>query len=67
MLANVFTKTILDRWKGVTIGTVGLGAMLLFGMMVYRDIDLTIYNQSRPRRDCQWPRTNRTQPAIGTD
>jgi ABC-2 type transport system permease protein len=43
MLANVFTKTILDRWKGMLIAVVSLAAMLLFGMLVYRDIDLSVY------------------------
>jgi len=45
MLANIFFKTILDRWKGWTIAVISLMAMFLFGMAVYRDIDLTIYEQ----------------------
>jgi ABC-2 type transport system permease protein len=43
MLANVFTKTVRDRWKGVTIAAVSLAVMLLFGMAVYRDLDLSVY------------------------
>jgi len=43
MLANVFTKTTQDRWKGMAIGVVTLGALLFFGMAVYRDIDLAVY------------------------
>ncbi len=43
MLANVFTKTTRDRWKGVAIGVAALAAMLFFGMSVYRDIDLSVY------------------------
>ena len=43
MLANVFTKSILDRWKGMAIGAVSLAAMLLLGMAVYRDIDISLY------------------------
>jgi ABC-2 type transport system permease protein len=43
MLANVFTKTIRDRWKGPAIASVGLATLLLFGMMVYRDFDLSLY------------------------
>ena len=43
LLANVFTKSILDRWKGMAIGAVSLAAMLLLGMAVYRDIDISLY------------------------
>lgn len=43
MLATVLTKTVRDRWKAMAIGTVSLAVMLLFGMSVYRDIDLSLY------------------------
>jgi len=43
MLANVFTKTTQDWWKGMTIAAVTLGALFLMGMAVYRDIDISIY------------------------
>ena len=43
MLANVFTKTVRDRWKGEAIAAVTMAAMLLFGMAVYKDIDLSVY------------------------
>ncbi len=43
MLANVFTKTTQDRWKGMAIGALTLGLFLIFGMSVYRDIDLSVY------------------------
>ena len=43
MLANVFTKTVRDRWKGEAIAAVTMAAMLLFGMAVYRDVDLSLY------------------------
>jgi len=43
MLANVFTKTVRDRWKGEAIGVVTLALLLLFGMATYRDIDLAVY------------------------
>ncbi len=43
MLANVFTKSAWDRWRGMTIAVVSLTVMLLFAMSVYRDIDLSIY------------------------
>ena len=42
-LANVFTKTTRDRWKGMAIGSVTLAVLFLFGMSVYRDIDLSVY------------------------
>ncbi len=42
-LANVFSKTIRDRWMGWAITAVSLTLFLLFGMSVYREIDLTIY------------------------
>ena len=43
MLANVFTKTTRDRWKGMAIGSVTLAALFLFGMSIYRDIDISVY------------------------
>ncbi len=42
-LTNVFTKTTRDRWKGMAIGVVTLSLLLLFGMTMYRDIDLSVY------------------------
>jgi ABC-2 type transport system permease protein len=44
MLANVFTKTIRDRWLGMFIGAVTLGLLLLMGMAAYKSIDLSIYD-----------------------
>lgn len=43
MLATIWTKTVLDRWKATAIGAGTMGLMLLFGMSVYRDIDLAVY------------------------
>lgn len=43
MLATVFSKTVLDRWRGVTITVVSLAVLLVFAMAVYRDLDLSIY------------------------
>ena len=43
MLANVYTKSIRDRWLGVAIGVVAIGLWLLMGVAVYRDIDLDLY------------------------
>jgi ABC-2 type transport system permease protein len=42
-LANVFTKTTRDRWKGMAIGSVTLALLFVFAMAVYRDIDLSVY------------------------
>jgi ABC-2 type transport system permease protein len=43
MLANVATKNVLDRWKGILIGAGAIGSLLLMGMSVYRNIDLGLY------------------------
>jgi ABC-2 type transport system permease protein len=45
MLANIFIKTIRDRWRGITIGTVSLALMLFFMMAMYREFDLSIYTE----------------------
>ena len=45
MLANVFTKTTRDRWRGTAIAAASLAAMLMFAMAVYRDIDLAVYTE----------------------
>lgn len=44
MQHNVFTKSIQDRWRGMFIAAVTLGLFFLFGMAVYKDIDLDFYN-----------------------
>ncbi|MDF1594877.1 MAG: ABC transporter permease subunit [Acidimicrobiia bacterium] len=43
MLANVATKNVLDRWKGILIGAGSIGLLLLMGMSVYRSVDLGLY------------------------
>jgi ABC-2 type transport system permease protein len=43
MLANVFTKTIRDRWMGAAIAGGAIALWLLMAASIYRDIDLTIY------------------------
>lgn len=43
MLVGVFTKTLLDRWRGMTVAAVLLALVLLGGMAVYRDVDLSLY------------------------
>lgn len=45
MLANVFIKTVRDRTLGMVIGAMSLGVLLVFGMAVYRDIDISFYQQ----------------------
>jgi len=44
MLANVFTKTTLDRWKPPLIASVSLAVILVFGMAVYRGIDVSFWD-----------------------
>jgi len=44
MLATVFTKSIRDRWIGVTIGVGAVGLWLLMGVAIYREIDLELYS-----------------------
>ncbi|MFC1949235.1 ABC transporter permease [Chloroflexota bacterium] len=43
MLANVFTKSVRDRWRGTMIAFVSLMLMLLFAMSIYRNFDINIY------------------------
>jgi hypothetical protein len=43
MLTNIFTKTIRDRWRGITIGVVSLVLLLFMVMSIYRDIDISFY------------------------
>ncbi len=42
MLANVFTKTIRDRWRGWAIAVAAVGSLVVMGMSVYRGIDLSV-------------------------
>ncbi|MBT3995810.1 MAG: ABC transporter permease subunit [Chloroflexi bacterium] len=44
MVHNVFAKSISDRWRGMSIASFTLGVFFLFGMAVYKDIDLGFYN-----------------------
>lgn len=43
MFANVLTKTVRDRTVGMLVGAMSIGVMLLFGMAVYRDVDISFY------------------------
>lgn len=44
MLATVFTKTFLDRWKAMAIATTILALLLLMAMSVYRSFDTGFYD-----------------------
>ena len=44
MQHSVFAKSIQDRWRGMFIASATLGVFFLFGMAVYKDIDLGFYN-----------------------
>lgn len=43
MLANIFTKSVRDRWVGTAIAFVSLMLLLLFAMAIYRNFDVNIY------------------------
>lgn len=43
MLANIFTKSLRDRFGGALIAAASLGAMILFGLWAYRDVDISFY------------------------
>lgn len=43
MLANVFTKSLRDRLGSGLIGALSLGALVLFGLWAYRDVDISFY------------------------
>ena len=43
-LTNVFTKTTRDRWKVTIIAAASLAILLVFGMAVYRDIDVSFWD-----------------------
>ena len=45
MLTNIFTKTIRDRWRGISIAAGSLAMMLFFAMSVYRNIDISIFTE----------------------
>lgn len=43
MYANIFTKTLRDRWAIMVYGAIGVGLLLLLVMGVYDGIDLSVY------------------------
>jgi ABC-2 type transport system permease protein len=44
MLANVFTKTVRDRWRAMAIALAALVVMLLLAMSVYASFDFSLYD-----------------------
>jgi ABC-2 type transport system permease protein len=44
LLANVYTKTIRDRWKGMAIAAVAMAVMLWFAMAAYSGIDTSFFD-----------------------
>ena len=43
MLTNVYTKSVRDRSTSMLIAAISTALMFVFGMAVYRDIDLSVY------------------------
>ncbi len=43
MLTSVFSKSLLDRWRGAAITVASLAVLLVFAMAAYRDLDISIY------------------------
>lgn len=43
MNAAIVTRGLATGWRGVLIAAVAVGAMLVFGLAVYQDFDLSIY------------------------
>ena len=46
--ASVFTKTSRDRLAGMTVAAALIAVMLVFGIAVYRDVDLSLYYDNMP-------------------
>ena len=44
-LSSISLKVARDSWLGWLISAASLTLLLLFGMAVYRDIDLTVYTE----------------------
>ncbi|MGI9584215.1 MAG: ABC transporter permease subunit, partial [Acidimicrobiia bacterium] len=43
MLTNPYTKAVGDRWLPIFIAAVSTAVLFVFGMAVYKDVDLSIY------------------------
>ncbi|MFZ0014641.1 MAG: ABC transporter permease subunit, partial [Acidimicrobiia bacterium] len=48
MYANVFTKSVRDRLGTGLIGAVSLAGLVLFGLWVYQDVDISFYYDLPP-------------------
>jgi len=44
MLGSIFTKSIRDRWVSAVVAGIGMGLLFALSMLIYRDIDLSIYD-----------------------
>lgn len=44
MSVAVLRRGLLDGWRGLAIAVAAVGAMLVLGLVVYQDIDLSIYD-----------------------
>lgn len=44
MSVTIFRRGLADGWRGLSIAAVAVSAMLLLGLIVYQDIDLSIYD-----------------------
>ena len=45
MSTSVVAMTVRERWRGMAIGAVTLGVFFLFGMAIYKDVDLSFYEE----------------------
>ncbi|MDH3296414.1 MAG: ABC transporter permease subunit, partial [Acidimicrobiia bacterium] len=43
MLLTVFARSVVDRWRAMTIGSAVLGLLFFSAMAVYRTIDISVY------------------------
>ena len=43
MLANIFTKSLRDRWVSTTVATTIAGAFLIVAMAAYQNVDVSVY------------------------
>lgn len=48
MLANVFTKSIRDRFGSGLVGASSLAALVLFSLWAYQDVDVSFYYELPP-------------------
>lgn len=44
MSVAILRRGLLDGWRGLAIAVAAVGAMLVLGLVVYQDIDLSIYD-----------------------